>query len=685
MADVESGALLSNGWKRLARRSLAGAAFIAIALSGSGCSMFDQFNPFGGEKYKMEVTPDVPASKTYDQGLDKLANGSPAEAAKKFTDLGKQYPTSDWARKGLLMSTYAQYQAGDYTTAETSAERYLKDYPNSPEADYVLYLQANSYYMQIPDISRDQEKTAKALETFQSVVQKYPKSDYADDAKYKIQVTQDQLAGKEMSIGRFYLTRRNYTAAINRFRNVLQYYQTTRHAAEALYRLVEAYLGLGITEEAQTAAAVLGHNFPDSDWYHDAYDLLGAALLGAERGGQLDGIMEQTSHAGDWLARSVGLGVAVVTVSGATHMSEIQDPGDRRHRCEPVFAVVRRGPGEGEARGRSARQAGERAQALSQPGRHRDRRAHALRRLAKGRRRERNRRRRGADRRGHGQPLRRSPIRGRRRRERARARICRAPGRDGRIEAARRGGRPRRPAALESAAEVRRSTSSCPKTIRKPRSPSFSRFNVNPGFWKRTRWRSTSAFRARVFVRLTDDAADRLGGSPRGQEGRPAMSLKSLAPRMRQIPARKSAILSVLDIGASKIVCLIARLTPMEPSEALRGRTHRCKVLGIGHQRSNGVKGGAVVDLHAAEHAVRLAVDAAERMAGVEVGGVIINMSGEDPASRRPGADAKLRGKTVAEHDIHHVLEAAAAVNAEPGRTILHALPTAFRLNSTKT
>ncbi len=286
MADVESGAFWSNGWKRLARRSLAGAAFIAIALGGSGCSMIDQFNPFGADKYKMEVTPDVPASKTYDQGLDKLANGSPAEAAKKFTDLGKQYPSSDWARKGLLMTTYANYQAGDYTTAETSAERYLKDYPNSPEADYILYLQANSYYMQIPDISRDQEKTAKALETFQSVVQKYPKSDYADDAKYKIQVTEDQLAGKEMSIGRFYLTRRNYTAAINRFRNVLQYYQTTRHAPEALYRLVEAYLGLGITQEAQTAAAVLGHNFPDSRWYHDAYDLLkGKGLSPHDSGG----------------------------------------------------------------------------------------------------------------------------------------------------------------------------------------------------------------------------------------------------------------------------------------------------------------------------------------------------------------------------------------------------------------
>jgi outer membrane protein assembly factor BamD len=185
MADVEFDASSSNGQKRLARRSVAVAAFIAIALSGSGCSMFDQFNPFGGEKYKMEVTPDVPASKTYDQGLEKLANGSPSEAAKKFTDLGKQYPSSDWARKGLLMTIYADYQAADYTSAETSAERYLKEYANSAEADYILYLQANSYYMQIPDISRDQEKTAKALEAFQSVLQKYPKSLKTSSAERK--------------------------------------------------------------------------------------------------------------------------------------------------------------------------------------------------------------------------------------------------------------------------------------------------------------------------------------------------------------------------------------------------------------------------------------------------------------------------------------------------------------------
>ena len=257
-----------------ARWPLSAVSLALIAIGASGCSMFDQFNPFGAEKYHMEIVPDTPASKTYDQGLEKLANGSPQEAAKKFTELGKQYPGSDWARKGLLMQTYAEYQAGSFTDAETAAERYLKEYPNSPDAPYVMYLQANAYYGQIPDISRDQESATKALSTFQALVQKYPKSEYVEDSKFKIQVTEDQLAGKEMSIGRFYLNRHNYTAAINRFRNVLQYYQTTRHAPEALYRLVEAYLALGVADEAQTAAAILGHNFPDSQWYQDAYALL---------------------------------------------------------------------------------------------------------------------------------------------------------------------------------------------------------------------------------------------------------------------------------------------------------------------------------------------------------------------------------------------------------------------------
>jgi outer membrane protein assembly factor BamD len=260
--------------RRASRLVLRGAFALCAAASLASCSIFDDFNPFGTEKYKMVVEADVPASKVYDQGLAKLANGAPSEAAKKFTDLGTQFPDSDWSRKGLLMTTYAQFQGGDYDSAEQSAERYMKLYPKSPEAAYALYLEASSYYNQIPDVSRDQDRAAKALLAYQKVLHDYPNSEYVSDSKFKIDVTMDQLAGKEMSIGRFYLNRRNYTAAINRFRAVLTSYQTTRHSQEALFRLTEAYMGLGITDEAQTAAAVLGHNFPDGEWYKDAYKLL---------------------------------------------------------------------------------------------------------------------------------------------------------------------------------------------------------------------------------------------------------------------------------------------------------------------------------------------------------------------------------------------------------------------------
>ena len=291
MVKVELDVSSSMAGRRPARRFLTAAAVAAAALTASACSMIDQFNPFGGEKYKMEVTPDVPASKAYNQGLAKLANNAPKEAAKKFTDLGKKFPDSDWSRKGQLMTIYADYQAGEYVDAETGAEKYLKDYPNSPDAPYVAYLQANAYYEQIPDISRDQDAAGKALAAFQDILKKYPKSEYVEDSKFKITVCQDQLAGKDMSIGRFYLTRHNYTAAINRFHVVLQNYQTSRHAPEALYRLVEAYMGLGVVDEAQTAAAVLGHNFPDSQWYKDAYSVL-----------QSKGLSPQ-ENAGSWMSK----------------------------------------------------------------------------------------------------------------------------------------------------------------------------------------------------------------------------------------------------------------------------------------------------------------------------------------------------------------------------------------------
>ena len=146
-----------------------GVGVLLIAWMATGlaaCSSFDDWNPFAPPKYKMVVEPDVPASKSYDQGLAQLANGAPADAAKKFKDLGEKFPDSDWARKGLLMTTYAQYQSGDYDSVEQSAERYVKLYPKSPEAAYALYLEASAYYAQIPDISRDQERAAKALAPF---------------------------------------------------------------------------------------------------------------------------------------------------------------------------------------------------------------------------------------------------------------------------------------------------------------------------------------------------------------------------------------------------------------------------------------------------------------------------------------------------------------------------------------
>src|SRR5450432_210943 len=161
------------------------------------------------------------------------------------------------------------------------------------------------------------------------------------------------------------------------------------------------------------------------------------------------------------------------------------------------------------------------------------------------------------------------------------------------------------------------------------------------------------------------------------------MSFKPLTPRLRQIPPRRNAVLSVLDVGASKIVCLIARLTPTPASDQLRGRSHRCKVLGIGHQRSRGVKAGAIVDLDSAENAIRLAIDAAERMAGVEVESVIVNMSGGRLSSQLFNAKIHIGGKPVSDHDIHRVLEAASAASARSGRSVLHSLPTGFWIDST--
>jgi outer membrane protein assembly factor BamD len=243
---------------------------LAIPLSGCGTgALWDKFMA------KDDTFVDEPADKLYNEGLYLMnQRKDPKAASKKFEEVDRQHPYSDWARKSLLMSAYSFYQSGDYDSCIGAATRYVTLHPGSPDAAYAQYLIAASHYDQIPDISRDQGRTEKAIAALEEVVRKYPTSEYAVSAKAKMEGARDQLAGKEMDVGRYYMEKRDYTAAINRFKTVVTQYQTTRHVEEALARLTEAYMAIGIVGEAQTAAAVLGHNFPDSRWYKDAYNLV---------------------------------------------------------------------------------------------------------------------------------------------------------------------------------------------------------------------------------------------------------------------------------------------------------------------------------------------------------------------------------------------------------------------------
>lgn len=219
--------------------------------------------------------PDEPADKLYNEGLYLLQQKREyKDAAKKFEEVDRQHPYSDWARKALLMQAYSYYEAKEYDDSITAAKRYVAMHPGSPDAAYAQYLIGSSYYEVIPDVTRDQARTDQAMKELEQVIRRYPSTEYAASAKKKLDVARDQLAGKEMMIGRFYLTKKDFTGAINRFKMVVTQYQTTRHVEEALFRLTEAYLALGIVQEAQTAAAVLGHNFPDSQWYQSSYKLV---------------------------------------------------------------------------------------------------------------------------------------------------------------------------------------------------------------------------------------------------------------------------------------------------------------------------------------------------------------------------------------------------------------------------
>jgi outer membrane protein assembly factor BamD len=269
---------------------------LAVALAAGllgGCDTLSSLNPFDTtEKYKPEVLPDVPPDKLFNDGLARLQTGEYQGAAKKFAEVDKQAPFSPYAKKGLLLTAYSHFEAQQWDDAISASRRFLAGNPQGNEAAYAQYILAMSYFHQIPDAGRDQERTERALVHMQELLERYPKSEYVQDVKDKMLVARDQLAAKEMNTGRFYLGKRNYAAAINRFREVVSKFQTTRHVEEALARLTEAYLALGVPNEAQTAAAVLGHNFPDSPWYKDSYALL-------QSGG-----LEPREDTGSWISRT---------------------------------------------------------------------------------------------------------------------------------------------------------------------------------------------------------------------------------------------------------------------------------------------------------------------------------------------------------------------------------------------
>lgn len=246
----------------LARRARGALAVLFLAGALAACGGTD-------EKYTERPVEDL-----YNAAMNDLLVGDYVGAAKMFDEVERQHPYSVWAAKAQLMAGYAYYQDNKYDDAVNALDRFIQLHPGNRDIAYAYYLRAISYYEQISDVGRDQKMTRLALNSLREVARRFPQSRYARDATLKVDLALDHLAGKHMDIGRFYQSKGEYLAAINRFRIVVKDYQTTTHVPEALHRLVESYLALGITDEAQATAAVLGHNYPGSPWYADSYLLL---------------------------------------------------------------------------------------------------------------------------------------------------------------------------------------------------------------------------------------------------------------------------------------------------------------------------------------------------------------------------------------------------------------------------
>lgn len=247
-----------------AGRFLRLAAACAAVFLLAGCGLFSS---------KEDEYVERPPEELYNTGLAYMQDQDYNKAAKAFDEVDRQHPYSPWATQAQLMSAYANYLQDKYDDALISLGRFIDLHPGNKGAAYAYYLKAICYYEQIVDVGRDQKNTQLAFDALNDVVTRFPNTDYARDAALKLDLARDHLAGKEMEVGRYYLKRGNYLAAINRFRKVVDDYQVTSHLPEALHRLVEAYTALGLTEEARKAAAVLGHNYPGSEWYVDSYSL----------------------------------------------------------------------------------------------------------------------------------------------------------------------------------------------------------------------------------------------------------------------------------------------------------------------------------------------------------------------------------------------------------------------------
>jgi len=290
-------------WPPMGRLAAVVALVALCTLPLAGCSSMSGFLA-GGTTSSIE-NPD-PADKMFADAEKLLNSGYYKDAAEKYEDVERNYPFSDdpakpYARKSLVLAAFAYYKAADYDNAVAAGTRFISLHAGSEDAALAHHVVAMSYYEQMQDSTKDQTPALKAVEWFGRGLQQYPNSKFADEDRNKLLIAKDNIAGSEMSVGRFYLGKRNYLAAINRFKTVVSNHQTTRHVEEALERLTECYMALGIKAEAQNAAAILGHNFPDSKWYKDAYDLL-----------KSDGL-EPRQDSGSWLSKAWKNTVATLT------------------------------------------------------------------------------------------------------------------------------------------------------------------------------------------------------------------------------------------------------------------------------------------------------------------------------------------------------------------------------------